>query len=144
MEEDKPALDGRLELAVDNMAKSEGPDMKLESNIILREEVVRGLLDGSVDPKVASAAKGLLDSNDKVILVKQKMQQDKEVEGDRTEVLKDLYKELVTTQGRDIDLGEMPVAKPEDRELNLEDMTFNVDEGELITGDDTENSLEDN
>lgn len=134
----------RLELTAMGIGNSTNEDDRLESNNVVREEAVRALLTNGLDPSIATAAKGLLADIDKSILSQRKLKQDKEGNEDRNEILKDLYHELVVTRGRDFTLPDQdsPV-DPAKRELELDVSEFEISSTELITGDDTVDSLSD-
>lgn len=132
-----------IDKALENLGISNAPDARLETNMALREETVRSLLTGGMAPQVATAVKGLLSDNDKSIFTTKRLDQDKKANEDTNALLGDLYLKLVTERGRDLELDITPKAPvdPAMRELSVDASEFTILPDELITGNDTEDSI---
>ncbi|AFI55413.1 hypothetical protein TSMG0130 [Halocynthia phage JM-2012] len=137
-----------LDLAVSNMgmASQTSVDSKLAETELMRQEVLRALLSNSLDPSIATAAKGLLADQDKAVFTKVKLENDKQADQDKTALLNELYMQLVTQGGKEFTMppidGQAVEVDPSKKELMAtSDDDFNFEPGEMITGNDTEDSV---
>lgn len=133
-----------LDIALEKFGVNTVDDAMVDENVAMRQEMTRALLRGELDPKVATAAKGLLADNDKIVLVRNKLAQDSAIAQDQSELLQDVYRQLIKEKGKDFDLDPNAVidVTPEQKELVANpDEVYTFEDHELISGDDTEDSM---
>ena len=134
--------DELLTNALSVLGRNTESDTRIENSQIIREELLRSLITGGVDPQTATAAKGLLSDMDKSIFTTRRLEQDKKSDDDTNSLLNEMYQRLVADKGRTFDITPVvPVVDASRRELSLDDNEFVVHEHELITGNDTEESI---